>query len=514
MLSPTLLLVGLIALLALRRIHYELTTGARRRRMIRDNRCEPPVRFEHRGVLGRWLGIDVIKEVMRTAKEGTLHEHSRARNFTGRNTLELRMLLSTVVFTIEPENVKAVLSTKFEDFQLGPRRVRTFVPVLGHGIFDTDGKAWERSRALIRPNFTRHQVADLDTFETHVSHLINTVPKDGATVDLQDLFFSLTMDSATEFLFGQSTNILAPGLETKKAQEFVKAFVYVTHAMAGEFQSGGLSRWIPDKKWRDGVKVIHKFADDIVAETLRLHNNNDLEKHGSLSSPTSGVKKERYVFLHQLVKQTQDPYTLRSELLNVLLAGRDTTAGLLSNTWHVLARRPDIWAKLRVEVDALGGEKPDYTQIKDMRYLRYVLNESLRLMPVVPGNNRTAIRDTILPLGGGKDGKSPLFVPKGRVIGYSPWSMHRRADFYGDDVLEFKPERWEKLRPGWEYLPFNGGPRICIGQQFALLEASYTTIRLMQRFPKIEARDGREWREFLTLTLASGTGCLVGLFEK
>jgi len=133
MLSPTLLLVGLIALLALRRIHYELTTGARRRRMIRDNGCEPPVMFEHQGVLGRWLGIDVIKEVMRTAKEGTLHEHSRARNFTGRNTLELRMLLSKVVFTTEPENIKTVLSTKFDDFELGPRRARTFVPVLGHG---------------------------------------------------------------------------------------------------------------------------------------------------------------------------------------------------------------------------------------------------------------------------------------------------------------------------------------------------------------------------------------------
>jgi len=277
--------------------------------------------------------------------------------------------------------------------------------------------------------------------------------------------------------------------------------------MAVEFRSAGLSRWIPDAKFREGVKVIHKFADDIVEDALQRYKNADLEKHGSL-------KKERYVFLHELLKQTQDRYTLRSELLNVLLAGRDTTAGLLSNTWHVLARRPDIWAKLRVEIDALNGNRPEYAQIKDMKYLRWVLNESLRLMPVVPANNRTAVRDTVLPLGGGIDGSSPVFVPKGATVTYSPWSMHRRADFYGPDALEFKPERWETLRPGWEYLPFNGGPRICIGQQFALLEASYTTIRLMQRFQRIEARDDREWSEFLTLTLASGTGCVVGLFEK
>jgi cytochrome P450 len=70
------------------------------------------------------------------------------------------------------------------------------------------------------------------------------------------------------------------------------------------------------------------------------------------------------------------------------------------------------------------------------------------------------------------------------------------------------------LRPGWEYLPFNGGPRICLGQQFALLEASYTTIRLMQKFPRIEPRDERPWSEWITLTLASGPGTKVALFER
>jgi cytochrome P450 len=128
-----------------------------------------------------------------------------------------------VISTIEPENVKTVLSTNFKDYKLGPRRATAFVPVFGHGIFDTDGAAWERSRAMIRPNFTRSQVADLDTFEKHISHLIDAIPRDGSTVDLQELFFSLTMDSATEFLFGVSTNTLMPGLETHSASEFVKA---------------------------------------------------------------------------------------------------------------------------------------------------------------------------------------------------------------------------------------------------------------------------------------------------
>jgi cytochrome P450 len=132
--------------------------------------------------------------------------------------------------TIEPENVKTILSTKFGDYSLGRRRKEVFIPFLGHGIFSNDGASWERSRQLIRPNFTRQQVADLDMFEVHVSHLMDSIPRDGSTVDLQDLFFGLTMDSATEFLFGRSTNTLAPGLGTESASQFVKAFVYVTES--------------------------------------------------------------------------------------------------------------------------------------------------------------------------------------------------------------------------------------------------------------------------------------------
>lgn len=92
--------------------------------------------------------------------------------------------------------------------------------------------------------------------------------------------------------------------------------------------------------------------------------------------------------------------------------------------------------------------------------------------------------------------------------------MHRRENYNGAEALEFRPERWENLRPGWEYLPFNRVPRICLGQQYALMEASYATIRLIQTFPSIESRDDREWREWLTVTLASRVGCKVALFEK
>lgn len=76
-----------------------------------------------------------------------------------------------------------------------------------------------------------------------------------------------------------------------------------------------------------------------------------------------------------------------------------------------------------------------------------------------------AAADTVLPLGGGHDGKSPLFIPAGTSVGWHLYTMQRRTDLYGDDADQFKPERWDTLRPSWEYLPFNGGPRICIGRK-------------------------------------------------
>jgi cytochrome P450 len=220
---------------------------------------------------------------------------------------------------------------------------------------------------------------------------------------------------------------------------------------------------MPFRKLEADLKIVRDFVDSFVWDALSRRNT---EKSSSSSEPG------RYIFLYELAKETQDPILLRSESLNILLAGRDTTASLLGNLWFVIARRPDIWANLRSEIDPLNGSPPTYQQLKDMKYLRYTLNESLRLYPVVPSNSRTAVRDTILPLGGGPDGKSPVFVPKGTEFAYSVYAMHRRKDIYGKDAEEFRPERWEKLRPSWEYLPFNGGPRICIGRRYLFFSVS------------------------------------------
>jgi cytochrome P450 len=241
------------------------------------------------------------------------------------------------------------------------------------------------------------------------------------------------------------------------------------------------------------------------------------------------MDRKKRIFSHELALRTSDRRRVLDELMNVLLAGRDTTASLLSNLFFMLARNHAIWDKLRSETAFLQGRAPTYEELRNLKYVEYCINEckritftatstpltasALRLHPVVPRNEREALRDTVLPLGGGKTGFSPVFVPKGTVVAYNVYAMHRRTDLYGPDAEEFCPERWEdpKLRPRWGYLPFNGGPRICVGQRYALTEVSYVLIRMAQEFRVLESRDVGPWEESLTLTLSSRNGTKVSL---
>lgn len=355
------------------------------------------------------------------------------------------------------------------------------------------------SRALLRPQFARTQISDLQVEENHVQHLFNRFErdKDGWTteMDLAPLFFNLTLDSATEFLFGTSVNTQPMGGkngaafkasqekkgETEDWSSFGACFDRANVAMSIRFLLADMYFLHAPKSMKEDCAEVRRFADYYVDRALA--RDSEKEDEGN------------YVFLHELVKETRDPYVLRSQLLNILIAGRDTTAGLLGWAMLQLSRHPDTYAKLRASVLADFGpysEDPSaitFETLKANTCLQHVMNETLRLHPSVPNNFRRAVRDTTLPRGGGEDYKAPVFIREGQTVAYSTNVMHRRKDIWGEDAGEFRPDRWEGRKVGWEFLPFNGGPRICLGQQFALTEAGYVLVRLVQRYDKLENLD-------------------------
>lgn len=353
-------------------VHWQLTVGASRRRLIKEHGCKPIKPqpglndFPH-SIIGWKLFRAQAKDY--NARALLESNQTRFKHYNA-HTLNLRFLHMNVIMTKNPENLKAMMATSFKDFNLPDNRRASFIPLLGRGIFTSDGAAWHQSRELLRPNFVRAQVADLETFEVHVSHLIEAIPRDGSTVDLQELFFRLTMDSATEFLFGESTNGLAPGTSTESNSRFTAAYNR-SQERVGRAIRAPWGALLFGSEFKADVKYVQDFVDRYVKRGLEYRRNHDLEKS----------EGGRYVFLHELAKRTDDPVRIRSELLNVLLAGRDTTASLLSNVFFVLARTPSVWAKLREEVDSLNGERPTYEQVKDMKYLKAVLNECKQRSP-------------------------------------------------------------------------------------------------------------------------------------
>jgi cytochrome P450 len=216
----------------------------------------------------------------------------------------------------------------------------------------------------------------------HVEHLISCFPTDGSSFDIQELFYRLTLDSATDFLFGDSVNSLVPASSTQSSIPFqpiegsfgfADAFNLSQDYIAKRARAESLYWLINPKEFRQANDTVHQLVDHYVRFALMPK-----EKRGNFTGD-----RQRYIFLEALVEETNDPKMLRDQLLNVLLAGRDTTASLPSSTFYLLARYPRVWGKLRHEIlDKLGTTEQakteiSFTSLKDIPYLRHVLDEGI-----------------------------------------------------------------------------------------------------------------------------------------
>lgn len=415
-------------------------------------------------------GIDILEDFIRarylSMKTGTY------RMFN--------LFNSTLLQTMEPENIQAILATKFNDYELGEARTGNFGQVIGHGIFTAERESWQHFRHQLKPQFTRDQVSDLESAERHVNILFKALPQENSegwieNTDLKPFLYRFTMDVSTEFLFGHSVNSqsqILHSLDSGNTQEiqadkdFSDAMNYGQEIIASRSRLRSYWWLINPPKFKKAVKTLQTFADRFVVAALAL----PVEKVSIKEESEYGTKKQKFVLLNELVKETRDPIELRDQILHVLLAGRDTTSAMLSWALILLARHPEHYASLRAAVlehfPSDGSVTPSFESLKACKQLTWVLHETLRLYPLVPINSRMATRDTVLPVGGGKDGKSPVVVKKGEQVAYAMYVLHRDDRYWGKDSEEFSPGRWEGRKIGWDFVPFSGGPRVCLGREF------------------------------------------------
>jgi hypothetical protein len=206
------------------------------------------------------------------------------------------------------------------------------------------------------------------------------LPRDGSIVDLQQLFFKLTMDASTEFLFGVSTNSLLESQELLKP--FSEAFEEAQWGLSLRPRLGAFNYFYTSRKFVSACKVVHSYVDGFV-RTCLADSTGDEKRVLDSSQNDTPLPKQKYCFLQELARNVREPKELRDHALNVLIAGRDTTAGLLAITFFVLARRPDVWSKLRKSVEELRGQRPTFEQLKEMRYLQFVLKEGIHTSSMI-----------------------------------------------------------------------------------------------------------------------------------
>ncbi|KAG6874015.1 hypothetical protein C0995_007972 [Termitomyces sp. Mi166 len=454
------------------------------------------------------FGLGLLIESINNLKTGYPGEFFDTLGEKYGNTFNLRILFEDRIFTVEPEYMKAVLASQFDDFEKGPNFYHQLHSFLGTGVFNSDGDMWKFHRAMTRPFFSKDRITHFDIFERHAQDAIQQLKarlKEGFPIDIQDLASRFTMDSATEFLFAKDVQSLGAGLPyphysplsrstasgSHPANIFSKAFDEAQRQLALRARFG--AAWPLAEFWKDKVAEkmgpIFDFINPIL--TAAVARNKAAGNNEKLGANVDREVQDGECLLDHLIKYTDDPIVLRDETLNILLAGRDTTTNSISYAIYMLAKHPNVLSRLRNEILSKVGSvrRPTYDDMREMKYLRAVINETLRLYPAVPFNVRTSNKATLWP---SKIGGKPFYVPAKTKIPYSVFLMHRRTDLWGPDANEFDPDRFlddrlhKYLTPNpFIFLPFNAGPRICLGQQFAYHETSFFLIRLLQNFSQI-----------------------------
>ena len=309
--------------------------------LVAQNKCRPPARLKY-----QWpLGIDLLIEAFKADRVDRILDFFVSLVERTGTTFEQVILGARGIDTIDPENIEAVLHTQFngKDYICPPRTFKSrasskhaelciefslgarsdnFRPLLGHGIFTQDGAAWKTSRELLRPQFMQTRSKSFGYIQEEIERFVSTLKISTSTsrIDLQPKFFRLTLDTTMAVLFGKSLGDL--NTEGIDETDFAAAFDRAQHQLARRGRLGDFYWLLGGSEFKSSCKKVHSFVDNVVANAL---------KEDELRSSSPAIP-QRYVFLDALISMTRDPVVLRDQLINVLLAGRDTTACLLSWT--------------------------------------------------------------------------------------------------------------------------------------------------------------------------------------
>src|SRR5882762_3216350 len=370
----------------------------------------------------------------------------------------IRILNFKTIFINHPDTIEEALVTNARKYTKG-RVLRANRHVFGEGLLTSEGEFWLRQRRLVQPAFHRARIASYAAAMVEYTQRMLEGWRDGEERDAHQEMMRLTLQIVGKTLFDADV--------ARDAQEVGKSLELLLEIGANFRRAIFVPHWLPTAsnfRMKKEIAQIEKILYRIIGE--RRASGRDA---GDLLSMLLAAQDED--------GSRMTDRQLRDETITLFLAGHETTASTLSWTWWLLAQDPVVEAKLHAELDAVLGDRvPTLDDLPGLIYTGHVITESLRLYPAAWGLARLVVEDHEI---------AGYPVTKGMGVAMAQWVVHRDPRWY-DAPEEFRPDRWEgdllKRMPKFAYFPFGGGPRQCIGNAFALMEASLILATIAQKF--------------------------------
>jgi len=398
------------------------------------------------------------------------------------------------LFINHPDLIEDVLVNNARKYHKG-RILQANKYLFGEGLLTSEGDFWLRQRRLSQPAFHRARVSAYAATMAEYAEQMAATWRSGEERDIHEEMMQLALRIVGKTLFDAEV--------TRDAKEVGETLDLLLHLAANFGRTILVPLWLPTPRTiraKLGIKRLEKVIYRIIAERRASGPDGMGIDTGDLLSILLQAQDEDGTHMNDR--------QLRDETITLFLAGHETTANTLSWTWMLLAQNPAVEKKFHDELDGvLGGRAPTVDDLPKLAYLNHVLTESLRLYPTAWGMARLAAEEHEIA-------GYPMHVGYG--VAFAQWVVHRDARWF-DAPLEFRPERWEnglaKQLPRFAYFPFGGGPRQCIGNTFALMEASVVlaTIGRKYRFALVP---GHKVTPLASITLRPRDGIRVRLEER
>lgn len=406
-----------------------------------------------------------------------------------RELIAFRVLRTSLFIINHPPSIQRVMATNGKNYVKSPMNTQALKPLLGDGLFVSEGELWTRQRRLMAPS----------THSNRLAAYAQTVIEEGRTaieawhrlppnkdLDTTETFTLLTAEIISRIMFGFR-------LGDERVRQLFEAFkdYQASHGRAHILEIFGVPTSFPRWSMRRGKKAIQRF-DEVLLEILEYGKRSCGEVPENLLDILLNYRDEQGL--------PMAPNLVRDEMASIFLAGHETTAITLSWAFYLLERNPECEKRLHEELEeVIKGATPTFEDLPKLVYARAVIDETLRLYPPVHVFSRQAIaEDEIM-------GKK---VPAQSMMVISSWLLHRH-ELLWDKPNAFRPDRFmpdaaKKIHP-FAYIPFGAGARVCLGKHLGIMEAVLLLAMTAQKF-KLRLRTGHPVEPLGRMTLRALNG--------